>query len=122
MISVREIRIGNYLYDRAGILCMVDRIQSSGFSAPVLIGPITRLPNSPIPLTEDWLVKFGFFQVDDDGLWGATDEPIFEVQDKYLADEGLAHVWDAAFTGAPIKYVHQLQNLFFTMTGKELKL
>jgi hypothetical protein len=74
----------------------------------------------PIPLTEEWLLKCGFVPLDDDGRWGSKEEELFEVQDMYLSENGYAHVWDTAFTDAPVKHVHQLQNLYFALTGKEL--
>jgi hypothetical protein len=67
----------------------------------------------PIPLTEDWLLKFGFvsnpyedryekgtIHIECDKTKGAT----------YLWIENMPH----------IKYVHQLQNLYFALTGEEL--
>jgi hypothetical protein len=67
----------------------------------------------PIPLTEEWLLKFGFvtnpyedryekgtIHIECDKTKGAT----------YLWIENMPH----------IKYVHQLQNLYFALTGEEL--
>jgi len=63
----------------------------------------------PIPLTEEWLTKFGFKKDDGffnkDGVW-------------LTPDFGL----DGINPFKPIKYVHQLQNLFFAITGEELTL
>lgn len=75
----------------------------------------------PIPLTEEWLKRFGFAEVSEDGLWQADDEELFQIQSEYL-NEQWGHIWDAAFTNAPLEYVHQLQNLYFSLTGSELEL
>lgn len=67
----------------------------------------------PIPLTEEWLFKFGFkpeyshwwngdFTIDKSAIGG-----------YFLCDIDI-HV--------AIKYVHQLQNLYFALTGEELTL
>ncbi len=66
MIKANELRIGNYLYDREGRLCKVGLITTDrdshprGFEAPAIKGGMTALPNKPILLTEEWLLKLGF--------------------------------------------------------------
>jgi len=70
---------------------------------------------APIPLTELWLLKFGF---ESNGAYFThSKEGLFE-----LGKVDMAHIWDGAFTGSPCKYVHQLQNLYFALTGEELKI
>jgi len=64
----------------------------------------------PIPLTEEWLIKFGF-----DG----QDYNLFTIelsrnQFMILKDEWLIVISNNC------KYVHQLQNLYFALTGEEL--
>jgi hypothetical protein len=73
----------------------------------------------PIPLTEEWLLNLGFDKGSD--IMG----------DCYYIDElnvdfalhhynrGLDFVYN--FYDLNVKYVHQLQNLYFALTGKELK-
>ena len=67
----------------------------------------------PIPLTEEWLLKFGFISnpYKDRYEFGDIDVEC----DK---TKGKTELWLA---GSPhIKHVHQLQNLYFALTGKEL--
>ena len=81
----------------------------------------------PIPLTEEWLLKLGFKQCgyemlswkhqtllpsfNLDGInWADFDEPDYQFLNYKVADEILR-----------IDYVHQLQNLYFALTGEELK-
>ena len=66
----------------------------------------------PIPLTEEWLIKFGF----DNSL----------VKDIFLAlgynviyDEGKYYFRYYGLT-VEVKHVHQLQNLYFALTNEEL--
>jgi hypothetical protein len=66
----------------------------------------------PIPLTEEWLLKLGF-DPEEDG-YVHPEEPLF------IIDSDLSHIWDASYTGAKIDNIHQLQNLFFALTGNEL--
>jgi hypothetical protein len=68
----------------------------------------------PIPLTEEWLLKFGFkwknfaFR---DGTFTVRYQKEFYV---YLSVEGVRPIQ------IKLDYVHQLQNLYFTLTGEEL--
>jgi hypothetical protein len=66
----------------------------------------------PIPLTEEWLVKFGFKK--DEYYNAIVKQPIeLHVQDNIY--------WcDILWNSMEIKHVHQLQNLFFALTGEEL--
>lgn len=71
---------------------------------------------NPIPLTEEWLTKFGF-KIDSDGDYSLGDVCLTRNSDGelklYMA---MGHI------APPLKFVHQLQNLFFALTGKELEL
>lgn len=69
----------------------------------------------PIPLTEEWLERFGFEKIlfsiptaykTEDGFRVKEDERGYWMQYKY----GLV----------VIKHVHQLQNIYHALTGKEL--
>ena len=73
-----------------------------------------------IPLTEEWLIKFGF-------------EPNIEYgkymnHEIYNTEEGYVYVVDSVengygdwdYTEVDIKHVHQFQNLYFALTNEEL--
>ncbi len=74
-----------------------------------------KLSLSPIPLTEEWLLKLG-------GVW-LVQEPnrynfynnvfVTVIEDSFL-------YWITEFeTCVEVKYVHQLQNLYFALTDEE---
>lgn len=66
----------------------------------------------PIPLTEEWLVKFGFDKVGNSFFKGLE---IFEDDGNFfygLRDEGQMDLH--------IKYVHQLQNFWYALINEEL--
>ena len=76
----------------------------------------------PIILTEEWLYKFGF---EENGVdkkenekyrkyWSEGKFDVYKIISFYL-DNNKSHEPD-------IKYVHQLQNLYFALTGEELTL
>ncbi len=91
----------------------------------------------PIPLTEEWLLKFGF-KVKDRKSNLDTDIfyiPTFEIDYcLFYADFRLDYGLYVEYTDSPfpeddeklypitfgIKYVHQLQNLLYSLTGEEL--
>jgi len=76
----------------------------------------------PIPLTEEWLIKFGFEKLwyDDNGM----KLPYYRLnQNDYVFDldyEFCATRDDAGYIY--LKSVHQLQNLYFALTGDELEI
>ena len=76
----------------------------------------------PIPLTEEWLLKFGFNNINSKeygikcgSCWMSLSNPkdMGEWQDCYC------WIFDR-FKFIELKYVHQLQNLYFALTGNEL--
>lgn len=83
---------------------------------------------NPIPLTEKWLIKFGFEkkQINTKNI-GLVDylSPL-DIQSDYgcTIDLDENQVWlrdcDGGKIGVQIQYVHQLQNLYFALTGEEL--
>jgi hypothetical protein len=135
-MKAQDLRIGNYVINWHGKECKVtfdhylfhyDREQ--GF---------TEDWNSykPIGLTEDWIKKFGFITMDaevdfmeyakefeegsfrfslynDGGLNEANDYPF------YITTTGQMKGWETEYK-TEIKYVHQLQNLYYSLTGEEL--
>ena len=76
----------------------------------------------PIPLTEEWLVKFGFIKKDNSSYWHPNKcwhryvfgYNKFGLPYLNLEPEG------GIIPHATCNYVHQLQNLYFALTNKEL--
>jgi len=71
----------------------------------------------PIPLTEEWLLKFGFDGDQQEG-WESTCGKCVYLQD--WRDNDCRHVSNRGCCVMQIKYVNQLQNLYFALTGEEL--
>lgn len=107
---VIETKIGNPVYIRGGGIQMFEE---------------NRITLEPIPLTEEWLLKFGFKKAspsennyDNNSAyeiesWGkvALRSGVL-VSDEWYFLDGMT---------SEIKYVHQLQNLYFALTGQELE-
>lgn len=117
-ISTNELRIGNYVTEDGRLILIHD-----GFG-------IDHAHNfEAIPITEEWILKFGF--------------EIKEVRDiiEYLLNKAMFMFsiyrkvgYDVFFLSqyseidkdimgtTQIKYVHQLQNLYYSLTQEELAL
>ena len=109
-MKASELRIGNLLENFLGQEFEVNhetlRMLSVGGS-----GSEFNLPK-PIPLTEEWLLKFG--------LHGNHSSP---VRVGLVDDDFVLQQFTVMFMNAyiKVKYVHQLQNLYHALTGEELK-
>lgn len=74
----------------------------------------------PIPLTEEWLIRFGFekWQTDD----GVHND--YFIHKDFFPESFVFylpyHSLNIYVGGVTVEYVHQMQNLFFALTGKEL--
>jgi len=85
----------------------------------------------PIPLTEEWLLKFGFEDVDlnmsgsnwlvkeQKGLWRQAIRIAYSEKSEEWSLT-LECVSPPTLSISRLKYVHQLQNLYFALTGEEL--
>lgn len=115
-MKATELRIGNLVkwnYEES----------SDGNAYPVEYGyeldDIKNNPNivKPIPLTEEWLERFGF-------------EKTTSGISAFLKTESVTFWWGGHFVNMSdnetqynlvnVSYVHQLQNLYFALTGEEL--
>lgn len=68
----------------------------------------------PLSITKEILFRFGFNECNLGGLSIKTDEY------EFIEFNSVLLCWVNG-TKKPIKYVHQLQNLYFALTQKELK-
>lgn len=149
MIDSREVRIGNLVLISNGDVAMVNGIHYAGmkdeeYEIHCLYDNKIYFDPSPIPLTEEWLLKAGFEKKNKekkfDFGWMYIEYKALE-SDDWVEDMELGHqvriyvntesykcsienITDkdemGANTKTDIKYVHQLQNLYFALTGEEL--
>tara|TARA_R110002167_G_scaffold331706_1_gene538369 strand:+ start:16534 stop:16917 length:384 start_codon:yes stop_codon:yes gene_type:complete len=77
--------------------------------------PIKLMHLKPIPLTEEWLLKFGFekYEFDHKENQYRFKERLLVIRKGFFCDYG---------TSVELKHVHQLQNLYYALTGEELTL
>jgi len=124
-MEARELRIGNLMELPNGEISKVTGFTENGkvwfVREPKHEECALKINQvKPIQLTEEWLLKFGFERDVSDliiEINNHSELSFDEDLDCYLSiDNG--HEWNS--TDINIKYVHQLQNLYFALTGEEL--
>jgi len=119
-MKATELRIGNMLY--LGLdMVVVSAIYPDSYhcvNKHCVVLNSNQYRFSGIPLTEEWLLKFGFKRKIED------DTPFTYPQVQFIKDAAILEKYDKGFlyTGVHIQYVHQLQNLYFSLKGEELEL
>jgi hypothetical protein len=124
-MKANELRIGNLLLDRGDKLLRLDywdfmkpaqRMFIEGSEVHSLTEDLEYC--KPIPLTAEWLLRFGFYQ---SMSWTYAIELKGNLKLVYYLGE---KVWSIGFKSysdfSNLKYVHQIQNLYFALTGEEL--
>lgn len=130
MIKANDFRYLNWLNYKGNAFQVNDIFGASGL--------LTVLPNvtaerpgrlsmhdfEPIPLSEEWLKRLGFESGDDcfyknlrPTMWGYLNLQTEDYSVSISPDIGGIHV-----PGNEIKFLHQLQNLFYALTGQELEI
>ena len=74
----------------------------------------------PVPLTEDWLRDFGFEWKKDNQWWIPSKGNSFRPELRMIYNETDFYFMVSAFYEIRIEHIHQLQNLYFALTGKGL--
>ena len=127
-----EFRVGNlFRFISTDSIEQVADIRTAGIKTPT-INNVLIADIEPIPLNEDWLVRFGF-EKDINTSWfriGYFAE-MEDVSNRMIIGYntvsnrlGCYQEGDAngIFAQKTFQYVHQLQNLIFALTGTELTL
>lgn len=119
-MKASELREGNWVYKPEAD--EQTQIFAHGIAAFALRETIRKESEpsmyEPIPLTEEWLFKFG--------LENGTTQAL----EKITCAKVMYESWQKCCTlysghnclHVKIQYVHQLQNLYFALTGEELEL
>lgn len=139
-MKIQELRIGNYVKGTFTDLCedeapkiecvceiiILDEPAQSGF---------TKWANSieekgkfveewdsldGLVLNEEWLLKFGFNKLEDSQFYRKRTSGKYYLLTSHHQNYTEICVNDICGGQAETKYVHQLQNLYFVLTGEEL--
>lgn len=124
MIQKTELRIGNKVFDPtfSTLISEVEQMHSE-YVVTNYNDSISLSKLDPIPLTPEILEKCGFVKhiIDRYESWHLDISPV----DKFMFYKGLMQfgvlgVGNYEWSNAKIKYLHQLQNLYFSLTSTEL--
>lgn len=127
-MDIRELRIGNFVTwsDDNDILSV---LTITGITSPDTVwidwewndGTKDSTDSgiddiNPIPITPEWLERLGFEKMPPKNHWEEYwDKGILRL---YITDGKISPI--AVIHSKKPKYVHQLQNLFYALTGEEL--
>lgn len=124
-MKANELRIGNLIYQDSHISKVI-ALNDIGIVSEI-IEKSEQTTNSarkaPIPLNEDWLIRFGFEPEYEDFVF-LDQETGIELEASWisrLVSTGEKRGWNIV-NYSHVKHVHELQNLYFTLTGEELEL
>ena len=121
MIKANELRVGNLIYN----------IKNEFEKRQIIVSGITPTMIAckqivtehkffePIPLTEEWFLKAGFDLI----YYGYNGLIDIEIMLPWAGRKEIAYsvrINNEYSVGEPFQYVHQLQNLYFALTGEEL--
>jgi|ERR1035437_1465024 hypothetical protein len=117
MINAKDLRIGNII-QRDGNIVVVGWGTLKAMNEGIDIG-------SPIPLTDEWMLKFGFEKHEKNHgapIGGNYTDFYF---DGYVFNQDVSGAWYLSgynWNTKHFAYVHELQNLFFALSGYELEI
>ena len=117
MIDYKDLRVGNWLRFNNHTYVQVFEINSDNNTCNGL-----DLSNDdfhePIPLTPELLIKCGF-----EGMVRKNDYILdgFRITHVHLT-ENFCYALGNGCNPPTMKYLHQLQNLYYVLTGKELEI
>jgi hypothetical protein len=91
----------------------------------MLIDEKFRVNAEYVPLTEDWLKRFGFNKEKVSGpgaadMWSGM--PAYSYNGEWIFRGSANCLHLVGYFNTQIRFVHSLQNLYFALTGKELTL
>ena len=123
-MNVNELRIGNLL-DYNGKIVKVNTLaidfhgnQTILASKENFLWNVSEIDGiKPIPITEEWLLKFGFRHVKNNWYNIHAKGNTFNV---YLFEDSSYRVEIVSQSLGIFKHVHTLQNLYFALSEKEL--
>ena len=123
-MEAKELRIGNYVERHNKVTGVIDVVQVDGGTPLLAFEGITTLKFNPIPLSEEWLLRFGFENIDSTYT---IDNDRFEFSFMFYDAWNLYYKEKKGFGCDEINLtgfwnIHQLQNLYFDLTGEELQL
>lgn len=118
MIKKEELRIGNLVFCNETATPAVHKITFAD------MGELVDDPTffNPIPLSGEWLIKCGFMKTEHDAAisYSLSKVSIARDEEGYVLVHEDDHEGYLCILSKEFFYLHQLQNLFHILVGKEL--
>lgn len=126
-MKANELRVGNLISHNKTTQEVISIFTYIDNTPTLMCAPFERETEitefEPIPLTEEWLGKFGFVLQTDD-----SDEPdnlcktfwSIPTKDYFNFDSEFNSFIHCGMELCRVDFIHQLQNLYFALTGEEL--
>lgn len=112
-MKANELRLGNLVLNGGSNIKDITPQTISDFDNKLIV-------LNPIPLTEEWLLKFGF---EKQMMWTYAINIIGNKKLIYYLGEKGWSVGNKNYSDfSNLNYVHQLQNLYFALTNQELEI
>jgi hypothetical protein len=130
-MTANELRIGNWVMSHHNTRIKIDAISDThvGYSDKNDYWRDQTSLITPIPLTPEILEKAGFSENDASGsdvkFWDFPEEPTVDLLLRLYDEQGydlLDMEFQQIHYDHKILYLHQLQNLYFALTGEELNI
>jgi len=128
-MKASELRIGNFVKGKeTNVYWTVEAVDSNSIFSYGKWRPLDAF--EPIPITEEWLLNFGFSTTDYKkgyiGIYHKAGGIITDFVLTYPLVNGVFQkhfIWEhSKFKYQELKHVHSLQNLYHALTGEELTL
>lgn len=111
-MKLQEMRVGVFYYWNAESKNYPMRVSANDFCND------NYLNFEPIPLTEEWLVKFGCskiginYQIKNISIWYSSYDKCYQIRYFLVGSNVEKHI--------NLEYVHTFQNVINTLTGEEI--
>ncbi|MEV4882546.1 hypothetical protein MRBLMN1_001019 [Chitinophaga ginsengisegetis] len=123
MIKALELNDLSYVIDRNDNIdqwYMVEKTATYGEKIPVIFCPNSMINIKPVPLSLRWLEGFGFKKADTNFIAREYNGLLIDENFQLCSQDPLEG--NKIITGNTIRFVHQLQNAYYSWAGKELEI
>jgi len=126
-MKANELRIGNIVFDTVGrcntyvnIIAPWKEDPNEWVVSTSNMPPLFNSSVEPIPLTEEWLKRLGFEKLTYKSKGFKSDSYSYTGGPSLIVHFDGVRLSVNFWQGNEKRYVHQLQNLYFALTGEEL--
>ena len=117
-MKATELRIGSWLLDNG----IMRKANASDIMQQCKCDILEREYLKSIPLSEEILLKCGFEMEVEESYWKTYKFNDITIELDFRTGQKLIDVYFCGSIVSTTEYLHQLQNLYFVLTGEELEI